>query len=67
MSEACKFIPGDRVAVWITQRDDVKHYDAGIVVATRGSFGSFYVDVILDTGIKLGNYHEENFYKERAK
>ena len=63
---------GDRVAVDITQRDDVEHGDAGIIVDLRqGNFsGDWYYDVILDTGLKLGNYHElvfvpENSYKHR--
>ena len=64
MEEKSRFNPGDRVVVWITQRDDVQHGDTGIVVATRESFGSFYVDVILDTGIRLGNYHEYTFHME---
>ena len=42
MEKKSRFKPGDRVVVWITQRDDIQHGDAGIVVATREDFGSFY-------------------------
>ena len=37
--------------------------DEGTVVAVRrASIGdAFYVDVILDTGIRMGNYHEFTF------
>lgn len=64
--EKSRFKPGDRVAVEITQREDVEHGDAGIVVDMRqGNFsGDWYYDVILDTAIKLGNYHERTFVKE---
>ena len=64
---------GDRVAVWITQRDDVLEGDRGIVVAARQEHiqGNWYYDVILDTAVRLGNYHEgtfvpEEYYKQRA-
>ena len=65
--EKPRFNPGDRVAVEITQREDVEHGDAGIVVEARqGNFsGDWYYDVILDTGIKLGNYHEVTFGPEK--
>jgi len=61
-----KFNIGDRVAVDITQREDVEHGDTGIVVdARQGNFsGDWYYDVILDTAIRLGNYHERTFVKE---
>ena len=61
-----KFKIGDRVAVDITQNPDVLHGDAGIVVDMRqGNFsGDWYYDVILDTAIRLGNYHEGIFVKE---
>lgn len=64
--EKSRFNPGDRVAVEITQNPDVLHGDTGIVVdARQGNFnGDWYYDVILDTGIKLGNYHEGIFAKE---
>jgi len=64
--EKSRFKPGDRVAVEITQREDVEHGDAGIVVEARqGNFsGDWYYDVILDTAIRLGNYHEGIFVKE---
>ena len=58
------YSPGDRVAVWITQRDDVFEGDCGIVVAARFSLGSWYYDVILDTAVRLGNYHEGTFVPE---
>lgn len=63
--------PGDRVAVWTTQRDDVLEGDRGIVVAARLSFNCWYYDVILDSAVKLGNYHEgtfvpEEYYKQRT-
>tara|TARA_B100002019_G_scaffold291356_1_gene311308 strand:+ start:8454 stop:8675 length:222 start_codon:yes stop_codon:yes gene_type:complete len=66
MTEQPRFNPGDRVAVEITQNPDVKHGDGGIVVNVRQSTygGGWYYDVILDTGIKLGNYHEGIFIKE---
>jgi len=61
-----RFKPGDRVAVWITQRDDVLEGDCGIVVAARQEHiqGHWYYDVILDTAVRLGNYHEGTFVKE---
>ena len=65
--EKPRFSPGDRVAVEITQNPDVRRGDAGIVVDLRqGNFsGDWYYDVILDTGIKLGNYHEFTFGPEK--
>ena len=62
-----RFNPGDRVVVWIVQRDDVKEGDGGTVIkVSKGptSLDAFYVDVILDTGVRLGNYHEGTFRKE---
>ena len=61
-----KFKPGDRVAIWIVQRDDVREGDGGTVIDTREGFGgdSWYVDVILDSGLRLGNYHEYTFVAE---
>lgn len=61
-----KFEPGTRVCVWIAQRDDVAEGDGGTVVAVREGIGgdSWYVDVILDTGLRLGNYHEYAFVEE---
>ena len=62
-----RFNPGDRVAVYISQRDDVKEGDGGTVIKVKkgpSSLDVFYVDVILDTGVRLGHYHEGNFQKE---
>ena len=62
-----RFQPGDRVVVWIVQRDDVKEGDGGTVIkVSKGptSLDAFYVDVILDTGVRLGHYHEGTFQKE---
>jgi len=62
-----RFNPGDRVAVYISQRDDVKEGDGGTVVKVKkgpSSLDAFYVDVILDTGVRLGHYHEGTFQHE---
>ena len=62
-----RFQPGDRVVVWIAQRDDVNEGDGGTVIkVSKGpsSLDAFYVDVILDTGVRLGHYHEGTFRKE---
>ena len=62
-----RFNPGDRVVVWIVQRDDVNEGDGGTVIkVSKGptSLDSFYVDVILDTGVRLGHYHEGTFRRE---
>ena len=62
-----RFNPGDRVVVWISQRDDTKEGDGGTVIkVTKGpsNIDAFYVDVILDTGVRLGHYHEGSFLKE---
>ena len=62
-----KFNPGDRVVVWIAQRDDVEEGDGGTVIkVSKGpsSLDAFYVDVILDTGVRLGHYHEGTFRRE---
>ena len=66
-----RFNPGDRVVVWIAQRDDVQEGDGGTVVKVKKGPSSslldgdaFYVDVILDTGVRLGHYHEGTFRKE---
>ena len=62
-----RFNPGDRVVVWIVQQDDVKEGDGGTVIkVSKGptSLDAFYVDVILDTGVRLGHYHEGTFRKE---
>ena len=60
-----KFKAGDRVVVWISQRDDVQEGDAGTVIKVkRGASNECYVDVILDTGIRLGNYHHFTFRAE---
>ena len=62
-----RFQPGDRVVVWIVQRDDVQEGDGGTVIkVTKGPsiLDAFYVDVILDTGTRLGHYHEGTFRRE---
>ena len=62
-----RFNPGDRVVVWITQRDDVEEGDGGTVIKVSEGLllsDGFYVDVILDTGVRLGHYHEGTFRKE---
>jgi len=62
-----RFQPGDRVVVWIAQRDDVNEGDGGTVIKVKkgpSSLDSFYVDVILDTGVRLGHYHEGTFRRE---
>ena len=62
-----RFNPGDRVVVWIVQRDDVQEGDGGTVIkVSKGpsSLDAFYVDVILDTGVRLGHYHEGTFQRE---
>ena len=62
-----RFNPGDRVVVWIAQRDDVEEGDGGTVIkVSKGpsSLDAFYVDVILDTGVRLGHYHEGTFRRE---
>ena len=62
-----RFNPGDRVVVWIVQRDDVQEGDGGTVIkVSKGpsSLDAFYVDVILDTGVRLGHYHEGTFRRE---
>ena len=61
------FKPGARVVVWISQRDDVREGDAGTVISIRPNYQStdtYYVDVILDTGIRMGNYHSGTFKLE---
>lgn len=62
-----QFNPGDRVVVRIVQRDDIKEGDGGTVIKVKKgpmSLDGFYVDVILDSGIRLGHYHEGTFRKE---
>ena len=62
-----RFNPGDRVVVWIVQREDVQEGDGGTVIkVSKGptSLDAFYVDVILDTGVRLGHYHEGTFRRE---
>ena len=65
-TSGARFLPGARVCVWIAQRDDVVEGDGGTVIAVREGTGggSWYVDVILDTGLRLGNYHEYAFVEE---
>ena len=56
--------PGTRVSVWISQRDDVIEGDTGTVIRVkRGSSinDATYVDVILDTGVRMGHYHSGTF------
>ena len=67
MSIKSKLKPGIRVVVWISQRDDVREGDAGTVIAIRPNYQSTdtcYLDVILDTGIRMGNYHSGTFKLE---
>jgi len=67
MSNKIKFKPGARVVVWISQRDDVREGDAGTVIRVSPNYRSsetYYVDVILDTGIRMGNYHSGTFKLE---
>ena len=65
-----RFNPGDRVVVWIAQRDNVHEGDGGTVIKVkRGpslmtSDQTWYLDVILDTGVRLGHYHEGTFRRE---
>ena len=55
----------DRVRVWISQRDDVQSGDQGTVInVKKGPQDTYYVDVILDTGHRLGHYHEGMFVSE---
>lgn len=64
-----KFKPGDRVVVWITQRDDVQEGDGGTVIrVSKGpsSIDATYLDVILDSGIRMGHYHSGTFRHEHA-
>ena len=59
------FKPGDRVVVWISQRDDVQEGDGGTVIrVSEGPQETFYLDVILDSGIRLGHYHANTFQHE---
>ena len=52
----------DRVRVWISQRDDIESGDHGTVInVKKGPQDTYYVDVILDTGHRLGHYHEGMF------
>jgi len=63
----CKFKPGDRVVVWIAQRDDVREGDGGTVIAVKkgpSSLDAYYLDVILDSGIRMGHYHSGTFQHE---
>mgnify|MGYP005730551733 CR=1 FL=1 len=64
--EEPKFQPGDRVRVWITQRQDIQEGDSGTVVDMRMSVfnDTWHLDVILDTGVRMGNYHEGTFILE---
>lgn len=55
----------DRVRVWISQRDDIESGDHGTVIKVKkGPQDTYYVDVILDTGHRLGHYHEGMFIPE---
>ena len=60
--------PGVRVVVWIAQRDDVREGDAGTIIKVKkgpSSLDATYLDVILDTGVSMGNYHSGTFKLER--
>ncbi|HBQ60370.1 MAG TPA: hypothetical protein DD671_12310 [Balneolaceae bacterium] len=69
MKYKCKFKPGDRIAVWVTDRQDVYEGDSGTVIetippATKNS-NVWLVTAILDTGIKLWACREGAFVHER--
>ena len=59
----------DRVQVWIAQRNGIEEGDTGTVIAVRkGPMKDvWYVDVILDTGHRMGHYHEGTFIPEQTK
>jgi len=64
-----KFKPGDRVVVWISQRDDVLEGEGGTVIkVSKGPsiIDACYLDVILDSGIRLGHYHSGTFQHEHT-
>ena len=55
----------DRVRVWISQRDDILAGERGTVInVKKGPQDTYYVDVILDSGHRLGHYHEGMFVSE---
>lgn len=55
----------DRVRVWISQRDDILAGEYGTVInVKKGPQDTYYVDVILDSGHRLGHYHEGMFVSE---
>lgn len=67
-----RFAPGDRVVVWIVHspyEDDIQEGDGGTVIQVKRGYeihkdGAYYVDVILDTGVRLGHHHERTFKHE---
>ena len=59
-----KFKPGDRIVVWITSNKNLKEGDGGTIIDVRQLSNAYYVDAILDTGMRLGNYHEGTFKLE---
>ena len=64
MSLKAELKPGTRVAVWISQRNDVVEGDTGTVIRVKKGLyvnDAVYVDVILDTGIRMGHYHSGTF------
>ena len=64
MSLKSELKPGTRVAVWISQRDDVVEGDTGTVIRVKKGPSindATYVDVILDTGVRMGHYHSGTF------
>tara|TARA_B100002019_G_scaffold124552_1_gene107330 strand:+ start:42242 stop:42475 length:234 start_codon:yes stop_codon:yes gene_type:complete len=69
MKYQCRFKPGDRIAVWVTHRQDVYEGDFGTVIETippvTKNSNVWLVTAILDTGIKLSEYHEGVFVHER--
>jgi len=73
MKSICKFKPGDRIVVWITNRDDVYEGDAGTVIKITPSIFKnnkhirhpSRVTVILDTGIKIESCTEDKLIHEK--
>ena len=69
MNSKCRFEPGDRIVVWVTHRQDVYEGDSGTVIETippvAKNTNVWLVTAILDTGIKLCEYHEGVFVHER--
>lgn len=64
MSIKSQLKPGVRVVVWIAQRDDVREGDTGTIIRVKkgpSSLDATYLDVILDTGVRMGHYHSGMF------